>query len=348
MYNNNSKAGWMSHQKLLELDSTLLPWVTGITLLLLAAFILLGNSFVVAIIALDPLKNIRRSPSNHLVLSLAVADFMIGATICFFSGWWYFHFAVYREDLFNLAQTNVGLGQFELVDISTTSLLALGIDRLIAIKVPLRYSYTVTKQRVRIVVVFTWLYFVGLAAIFWNFSLKGTIKQDFIFNCHNVVAFLGLVINCGIVIHALRKQSNAMKHLGECSTALRNIVEREKKVTKETIMITLVFIACFVPFFISQLLEYFCAICWTNFPEVLIVYRNVALLIVLINSMANPYIYAYRLPKYLEAFKHLGKKLLCCKSNANVAPTENANRVRVKDLTDTATHEKNTMEETKL
>ena len=351
MYTNDSKAenvtlSWMYYLRFLEIDFTLLSWITGIIMFVLEAFTVLGNAFVVAVIALDPLKNIRRSPSNHLVLNLAVTDFMVGATISFYSGWWYIHYAAYKEDLFDAVKEGAVIGKFELVAISTTNLLCLGIDRLIAIKVPLRYSYTVTKARVRIVIAFTWLYFAGLAIILTFFPLKGTIKQDFVFNCHGVVTFAGLVITCSIVIRALHKQSNAMKHLsGSCNT-LRNIVEREKKVTKGSIIITVVFIACFVPFFIYQLLEYFCAICSIKHPEVLIVFKIVALLLVLVNSMVNPYIYAYRLPKYLQAFKYLGNKLLCRKSNVN--PAGNVNIAHVEVETNTATRENITSEETKL
>ena len=347
MYTNDSKPenvtlSWMYYVRFLAIDFTLLSWITGVIMFVLEAFTVVGNAFVVAVIALDPLKNIRRNPSNHLVLSLAVADFMVGATISFFSGWWYIHYAAYNEDLFDGATESGAIAKFELVAISTANLLALGIDRLIAITVPLRYSYTVTKPRVRIVIASTWFYFVGLAIILTFFPLKGIIKQDFIFNCHGVVTFAGLVITCSIVIRALHKQSNAMKHLsGSCNT-LRITVQREKKVTNGSIIITVVFIACFVPFFICQLMEYFCTICSIKYPEVLMVFRIVALLLVVINSMVNPYIYAYRLPKYFQAFKYLGKKLLCRKSN--LKPDE----AHVEVETNTLTWENNTSEETKL
>ena len=345
MYTNDSKPenvtlSWMYYARFLAIDFTLLSWITGVIMFVLEAFTVVGNAFVVAVIALDPLKNIRPSPSNHLVLSLAVVDFMVGATISFFSGWWYIHYAAYNEDLFDSATEIGAITTFELVAISTANLLALGIDRLIAIKVPLRYSYTVTKPRTRSVIAFTWFYFVGLAIILTLFPPRGTIKQDFVFNCHGMITFVGLVVTCSIVISALHKQTNAMKHLsGNCNT-LRSIIEREKKVTKVTIILTVVFIACFVPFFIYQLLEYFCAVCSIKYPEVLMVFRMVALLLVLINSMVNPYIYAYRLPKYLQAFKYLGTKILCRKSNLN--PVEDVNKAHVE------VKENNTSEETKL
>ena len=169
--------------------------------------------------------------------------------------------------------------------------------------------------------------FGGLAIILSFFPLKGIIKNDFIFNCYGLVTFVGLVINCGIVIHGPRKQSSTMKIASGCSNTLYNIVQREKKVTKTNIIITVVFIACFVPFFIYQLMEYFCTICWINYPEVLIVFRSITLLLVLINYMVNLCIYAYRLPKYLEAFKYLGKKILCRKSN--VSSNEDVNKAHV-------------------
>ena len=351
MYTNDSKEenltlNWMDELIFVEIEFTMLSWINGSTLLMLGASILVGNAFVILVVALVPLKNIRRCPSNHLVLSLAVADFSIGASICFFRGCWNIHYAVHQEDLFNMSQQNIGAGKFELVAISTTNLLALCIDRLIAIKVPLRYSYTVTKRRVTIVITFTWLYFIGLSTVLTFYLPEGTIRRDFIFNCHGLVAFVGLVINCGIVIHPLRKQSNAMKHLCGSSNTLRNIVEREKKVTGGTVIITAVFIACFLPFFIYQLLDIFCFICWTSYSDVSIVFGTVALLLVVINSMVNPYIYAYRLPKYLHAFKYLGKKLLCRKLIVN--PREDQKRPQVDVRIYTAVCRKITRNKTKL
>ena len=152
-------------------------------------------------------KNIRRNPSNHLVLSFTFANLLVGTIVCFLNGWWYIHYAAYKEDLFNAVQLNIGVGHFEMYIISTTNLLALGIDRLIAIKVALRYSYTVTKQRVRIVIVFTWLYFTCLSVVMSIFWPTGTVKQDFISWCHGLIVFVGLVFTCSVVIHALHKQS---------------------------------------------------------------------------------------------------------------------------------------------
>ena len=137
-----------------------------------------------------------------------------------------------------------------------------------------------------------------------------------------------------------------MKELTGSSNTLRNIVEGEKKVTKGTIIITIVFVACFVPFFVFQLLEIFCVICWIKFPEVLTAFKAVALLLAFFNSMVNPYIYAYRLTKYLEAYKYLGKKLLCRKSNMN--PSEELNRGQMEAGIDNATCKKMTSAETKL
>ena len=91
----------------------------------LEALIVVANAFVIAVILLYPLKNIRRSPSNHLVLSLAMADLLVGTTICLFTGWWYSHYAAYKEDLFDSAKRKAPFPHFELVAVSTANLLAL-------------------------------------------------------------------------------------------------------------------------------------------------------------------------------------------------------------------------------
>ena len=184
---------------------------------------------------------------------------MVGATISFFSGWWYIHYAAYNEDLFDGATESGAIAKFELVAISTANLLALGIDRLIAITVPLRYSYTVTKPRVRIVIASTWFYFVGLAIILTFFPLKGIIKQDFIFKlpwCGNLCrACYYLQHRNSCPTQTIERNENT---LAEVVTRYAITVQREKKVTNGSIIITVVFIACFVPFFICQLMEYFC------------------------------------------------------------------------------------------
>ena len=298
-------------------DYVLLAWITGIVMLVMEAFIVIGNGLVIVAIVLDPLKTIRRCPSNHLVLSLAVADFLVGVVICFFSGWWNIGVAAYKEDLFNAAESSSS-SRFDLVAISTTNLLALGVDRLIAIKSPMQYAYKVTLRNVRVVIVCIWVYFSVLAS-----SLPIFLKSfsDFVFNCHSTIAFLALVIICEFVIHFLRKQTTAMKKCSGSSRVLRNVVERERKVTRGVIVLTLVFIACFVPFFIYQLLEFFCSICWENVAAFLLIFRNIALMLVCFNSLVNPYLYALRLPKYSETFKHLAKKLFICRK-ARVFPLE--------------------------
>ena len=78
----------------------------------LEALIVVANAFVIAVILLYPLENIRRSQSNHLVLSLAMADLLVGTTIWFFTGWWYIHYAAYKEDLFDSAKRKAPFPHF--------------------------------------------------------------------------------------------------------------------------------------------------------------------------------------------------------------------------------------------
>ena len=296
-------------------DFVLLAWITGITMIIMEIFILTGNGLVIAAVLIDPLKNIIRRPSNHFVLSLALA--VVGAAICFFTGWWHIVVAIYKEDLFGAGRNKSGVGEFHLVAISTANLLALCIDRLIAIKTPLQYSYKVTKRKVRIVIVRTWGYFTGLSSLRHLLPLidEDPADADFIFNCHCAVAFLALVVICLLVIRFLRKQTTAMKKQSDNYLSLRNAVERERKVARGFIVLTLVFIACFVPFFIYHLLEYIFTFCWNKatIAQFLIIFRNASLMLVFFNSLINPYLYALRLPNYSETFKYFGKKLFICR-----------------------------------
>ena len=86
---------------------------------------------------------------------------------------------------------------------------------------------------------------------------------------------------------------------------------------KGTIIITMVFVACFVLFFVFQLLETFCVMCWSKFPEALTVFEIVALLLVL---SIRWLIHIFTLTVCRNICKPsniFGKKLLCRRSNVN-------------------------------
>ena len=192
---------------------------------------------------MDPLRTIRRHPSNHLVLSLAVADFFVGTFISFMSARWFLGVALYKKDQSDAVDRRTGVRSMDLIAISTINTLALGVDRMIAVQAPMKYAYRVTKLKVRITILCLWGYFAVLSPLFYfllqRFGPK-RVKQEFIFNCHGTVAFLALVFVSIFIIYFYHKQSRATKSRFESSVLIRNVIQRDQKVTRAVVLLILI------------------------------------------------------------------------------------------------------------
>ena len=243
-----------------NVDSILLSWILGVTYAVMTAFIFIGNGLVAFAILMDPLRTIRRHLSNHFVLSLAVADFLVGVKISLMCAWWFFGVALYKMDVFDVIKGRTGVKDMDLVAVSTFNMFALGVDRLIAIQTPMRYSYRVTKRKVRITIVCIWGYFTVLSILLLFFD-PCHLKREFILNCHGTVAFFALAFVCILSIYFLHKQSNATTKRFESSVFRKTMVEREKKATKTFILLILIFSVVLSRFSFASCLSNFVLVC---------------------------------------------------------------------------------------
>ena len=92
------------------------------------------------------------------------------------------------------------------------------------------------------------------------------------------------------------------------STANRQIMlQRERKLSKAIAVVISAFLLCSVPWYIVQFLMYFCTPCSPHLRLLLLGHAVTAALLYA-NSGVNPFLYAWRLPRYRETFKHFWKK----------------------------------------
>lgn len=123
-----------------------------IGLSLLSVFIILGNLLVILSVILC--KNLRRKPTNFFILSLAVADFAVGISVLPFST----VNTGLKRWIFGQSWCQIWL----MVDVlmctaSIYNLVAISVDRLIAILSPLSYTALMTHRRVRLMIFGIWL-----------------------------------------------------------------------------------------------------------------------------------------------------------------------------------------------
>ena len=97
--------------------------------------IVLGNSLLILSLWEDPVKTLRSSPSNFILLSMAVADLLVGSVACPLTVYW--RWAMSHPEYHSFLPLLVGS---ILVDISIGHMLLLTIDRFYSFVTPLRYK----------------------------------------------------------------------------------------------------------------------------------------------------------------------------------------------------------------
>ena len=292
-------------------DFPTVSWVTGLLISCLACPIsTVGIAAVLSAILIDPLKKIRSAPSNYIILSLALADFLIGSLASTLYSSWFIYFALHRTPPFSM--TFVLAINYVLVCTSAFSLVVLTIDRRITITTPLQYTSKVTKKNIQILNGCIWCYFIIIGALVAVFENRIYVHA-MVVAAHIFLAYFSItVINFATVV-SMRRQSRMMKQLSDTelsTTFLRKVQERERKLTRTAFILITVFTVMFSPFAVVQFFTYLCVPCrakvllitWFFFTTSVVLYFN---------SVANPFLYALFLPKYKETFARFVKKFDC-------------------------------------
>ena len=134
-----------------------------------------------------------------------------------------------------------------------------------------------------------------------------------------------LVLN--IVILCRFHKYSKTRELNDQSAANRQmILQRERKLWKNITIIICAFLFCFMPWFITLIIICVCVSCH-RMLSLLMLFYIVATSLMLANSGLNPFLYAWRLPKYRETFNHFLKRRGCCGKRSNPNKRVMNNRV---------------------
>ncbi|MBN3325537.1 TAAR3 protein, partial [Atractosteus spatula] len=229
-----------------------------------------GN--LVVIISISHFKQLH-TPTNFLMLSLAVADFLVGAAvmpfylILFIETCWYF-----GETFCILYNVSV----FFLTSVSVSNVACIAIDRYFAVCYPLLYSAKVTDDITASVILLNWLLSLlyNLAFMYFNGNMSGAEKLKiclgdcmlFISKSWVIIDLLcTLILPCSIMITlyfkifvVARKHARAISSVTEqmrsADGANNNIsTKSERKAAKTLGILVIVFLLCLVPYYICSL-----------------------------------------------------------------------------------------------
>lgn len=274
--------------------------------------VLAGNFFTCSVIISSPF--LRHSIMNIFLLSLAVADFLIGLILV--PG-----YASYCEGCeYFLSKYCHILGSVKDFPLAAVvfNLLAISYDRYMAVFRPLRYYSHMTSLRVGVILSFVW----GIPTImiitrsllhhFWNTSqIHEVIK---VYNTFLVVSFIFLpniillVVNT-MLTRAVRRQKCRI-HTARSDIVSENAstVIKEKEVTEKNtkrrkgtiscIIVVLIFILCWFP----RAFYNIWALANKN-KNVNPVFRKITILFLIIQSSVNPFIYTMYRREFRRAAK---------------------------------------------
>ena len=299
----------------------------AVTSMIMSPFIVFGNSLVVLSVWKDPLKTLRSSPSNLILLSTAIADLLTGLVACPLIAHW--GWATFRKEDPPFGPLTLS---FVLVNVSVSHMLLLTIDRFFALVTPLHYRVKVTNKRVCIATVSCWVYFLLFGSAFglWQqrFTILGTIyniQLFFILTC--------ILVLYAVILYRFHKHSKITEAQNESTANRQLMLQRERNLCKAIAIVICAFLICFMPWFIMQILIYFCVPCYLKLSLLMLVYAFTAGLL-FANSGVNPFLYAWRLPKYRDSFKYFLKKRSFCYGNKNIQ-VDSVRKIRSAIIADT-------------
>ncbi|CAH2220129.1 adenosine receptor A2b [Pelobates cultripes] len=301
---------------------------------IIAVLSIVGNVLVCWAVAINStLKN----ATNYFLVSLAVADIAVGLLAIPFAITISIGFKTdFHSCLFFACFVLV------LTQSSIFSLLAVAIDRYLAIKIPLRYKSLVTGKRARAVITIFWIlsFGIGLTPLMgWNrledtcpaansnnctvpclFESVVTMSYMVYFNFFGCV-LLPLLIMLGIYVKIFMVARMQLRQIElKCvnSENSRTTLQKEVNAAKSLSIIVGLFAFCWLPIHILNCITLFEPNFNKTKPEWVM---YMAIILSHANSVVNPIIYAYKIRDFRYTFrKIISKYLVCKKENFSKCP----------------------------
>ncbi|XP_051780151.1 trace amine-associated receptor 13c-like [Erpetoichthys calabaricus] len=279
-----------------------------------------GN--LVVIISISHFKQLH-TPTNVLVLSLAVADCMIGIIVMpimvfqFIETCWYF------------GNTSCVIYSIALCCFTVTSIInmvLIAIDRNIAVCKPFIYSSKVTVRVASLAVGIVWLFAFTYSCSMFLFdgNLEGVIGLDpcpgdcvimltpswnttdliisFILPFSIIISLYGQIF---VVAQRQASAISAQQKIRHQQSKILNSIKSERKAAKTLGIVISVFLSCWLPFYTYTVINQF-----FEFSLPLYLY-TVLIWLTFMNSGMNPIIYAFFYPWFRKSFRLLITLRIC-------------------------------------
>lgn len=301
--NTNIADGLNTHQPMWNFMETrrMFALVIAVIMAILSPLIVAGNALIILVVWKDPLRNLRSFTSTYILLSMAVADFLVGAILCPLNADWSLliregnqpSFAIRVPLTISAILTSVSIGH----------VLLLTIDRLFAVLTPLQYRVRISNRLVSIMALTIWAYALALGV------LHATLTEHFIIFCiiytAQVLASATVIISINVVIMRHFQSHSIREAAVRGSLSIHHSLHRDKQLFKSIALIVCIFLLCFTPWFIIQSIVYFFVLRQLRPDSAISRGLWISSVFIYINSGLNPFLYSWRLARFRDSLKCL-------------------------------------------
>ncbi|CAB4042220.1 5-hydroxytryptamine receptor 1-like [Paramuricea clavata] len=306
-----------------------------------ATFTMVGNTLV--LVATWRERSLHQ-PNKYFIVCLAVADLLVGL---FVAPLWVYQNSLNFKSSIHLCRFAVWADTLALTA-SIYSLTFISFDRYLKISKPLQYKSRMTTSTSLKVIFIIWLISTGIStyAATPQSGSNGILNTGYGFCPVNRNKFKGfytfvavtafflptvvILVMYALIFLVVRKRQKMLRNgeLGQSCSVLnqRSAFLKDLKAIRMLLVVVGVFILCWSPFFIFNVLHlYFPNIVdWRsrslNYLRSISITLAVISLLPLLNSLCNPVIYACLDKTYRDAFKNLFQRLMCRTSSRMRAP----------------------------
>ena len=265
---------------------------------ILALVIVVGNAFLLFTIYKDPRKSLR-TPPCLLIANLSASDLLQGLISVFF---------VALRDVYRFEQVHmphvmvlkavIYTALTTTLFVSSYSIIAMSLTCYVAINNPMEYKSTITKRRVKIFIAVLWV--ISLTTCVFPVTNISEKTYTLIYlHTHASLPAIFLTVIYVNVFRALARRTRELQNNGMIVNS-KHALERERKMTFTIIIILGLFYVSYMPQYITLHLLHLCNSCQHS-----ITFHKIDVILsrfLFLSSAINPFIYAWKVPKYRIAF----------------------------------------------
>ncbi|XP_064159498.1 trace amine-associated receptor 13c-like [Anguilla rostrata] len=275
-----------------------------------------GNFLV--IISICHFKQLQ-TPTNFLLLSLAMSDFLVGAIVMPL----YFTMLIDSQRCFGILYCTIcNVASYYLPTLSIYNVALIAVDRYLAISNPFHYSMKMTVNVTLRIIAILWLYsFIYIMLLLYfneNFTdMKANITcGECIVNVNTVWAFVDFisvfVLPCSIIIFIYlnifviaKKHAKKIRNVRMCPKVNNSSMESERKAAKTLGVLVAVFLLCLLPYYVSVFFNVYIRNRSVNLAV------SISWILIYLNSSINPIIYALFYPWFQRSAKLIITLKIC-------------------------------------